>query len=195
LASEASRQEASQARLLGNDPNNNKPIYARFGRYGPMLQRGEVENQSEKPEFAPLPKETTLENVSLTQALKMFELPRKVGETTDGQEILANIGRFGPYIKVGATFVSIKPLDPFSIEEKKARQLYIDKLESNSKKIIKQYNDGNIKVLKGPFGPYVTDGSKNARVPKNIDPNDITIEQAEELLTSSKTKRRNTKKV
>ena len=184
-ASEVSRQEASQARLVGKDPKSHKPIYARFGRYGPMLQRGETEDNSQKPDFAPLPKDTTIETVSLEQALKMFELPRKVGKTKDGQEITANIGRFGPYIKVADTFVSIKPLDPFSISEAQARQLYISKLELNQKKQIKIFDDESVKILMGPYGPYVTDGTKNAKIPKTINPKELSLEQAKELLSAT----------
>ena len=198
-ASEVSRQEASQARLIGKDPKSHKPIYARFGRYGPMLQRGETEDSSQKPDFAPLPKDTTIETVSLEQALKMFELPRKVGKTEDGQEITANIGRFGPYIKVADTFVSIKPLDPFSISETQARQLYISKLEINQKKQIKIFDDEGIKILLGPYGPYVTDGTKNAKIPKTINPKELSLEQAKELLSatpvSNGKRRKSTKQV
>ena len=111
-AGTASRQETSQARLLGKDPKNSEPIYARFGKYGPMLQRGEVENKEKKPDFAPMPSGVKIEDISLEQALEMFSLPKKVGKTKDGQEITANIGRFGPYIQVGKLFVSIKPLRP-----------------------------------------------------------------------------------
>ena len=109
-----SRSEVSQAKVLGNDPKTGKPVMARFGRYGPMLQRGETESE-EKPAFAPLPEGSTLETVTLEQALTMFELPRVVGKTEDGKEIKANLGRFGPYIQIDKTYVSIKPLDPFSI--------------------------------------------------------------------------------
>ncbi|HPW48044.1 MAG TPA: topoisomerase C-terminal repeat-containing protein, partial [Candidatus Saccharibacteria bacterium] len=131
------------------------------------------------------PKDTTIETVSLEQALKMFELPRKVGKTEDGQEITANIGRFGPYIKVADTFVSIKPLDPFSISETQARQLYISKLEINQKKQIKIFDDEGIKILLGPYGPYVTDGTKNAKIPKTINPKELSLEQAKELLSAT----------
>ncbi|HWB38612.1 MAG TPA: type I DNA topoisomerase, partial [Candidatus Saccharimonadales bacterium] len=117
---EISRQEVSQAREIGTDPKSGEPIFARFGRYGPMLQMGNTEDESKKPTFAPMPKDTTIDTVTLEQALEMFKLPRLVGTTEDGQEIKANIGRFGPYIVVGKTFVSIKPLDPHDITEEEA---------------------------------------------------------------------------
>ncbi len=105
------RDEVNPARLLGNDPKSGLPIYARLGRYGPMLQRGENSDER-KPDFAPLPENSTLENVSFEAALEMFKLPRVVGKTAEGEEIKANIGRFGPYIQIGKTFVSIKPTRP-----------------------------------------------------------------------------------
>lgn len=191
-AADASRQETSQARLLGPDPKNGEPIYARFGRYGPMLQRGEVEGKTEKPDFAPLPSGVRLEAVTLEQAINMFSLPRMVGKTEEGQEIKANIGRFGPYIQVDKIFVSIKPLDPFSISETEARQLYKNKLEITAKRNIKKFENSNIQILRGPYGPYVTDGTKNARIPKNTKPESLNQKQAEELLSKAKTAKKRT---
>lgn len=187
-AEEASRTEVSQARVLGTDPKTKKPVMARFGRYGPMLQRGEAEDE-EKPTFAPLPANTTLENVTLEQALTMFELPRTVGTTADGQEIKANIGRFGPYIQIGKTFVSIKPLDPFSITEQEARQAYQDKLKKDADKYIQEFASG-IKVVNGPYGPYITDGKKNAKIPKETDPKKLTEAEAKKLLDEAPVKKR-----
>jgi DNA topoisomerase I len=177
---EASREEVSQARELGTDPKTGKPILARFGRYGPMLQRGETESE-EKPAFAPLPEGATLEDVTLEQALKMFELPRTVGTTDDGQPITANIGRFGPYIQVGKIFVSIKPESPFDISETHARELYKAKLEKEANKHIQTFPSG-IQVLNGMYGPYITDGKKNAKIPKDLDPQKITEPEAKKLL-------------
>lgn len=188
-SADISRQEVSQARLIGNDPSNNLPIYARFGRYGPMLQRGEVENEDKKPDFAPLPKDTTIDTVTLEQALIMFKLPRLVGTTEDGQEIKANIGRFGPYIQVGKTFVSIKPHDPHDIDEATARELYAEKLAKDAAKHINEFASG-IKVLNGPYGPYITDGKKNVRIAKDTDPKTITEEQAKEMLEKAPAKKR-----
>jgi DNA topoisomerase-1 len=182
----ASREEASQARELGKDPRTGKPVLARFGRYGPMLQIGEAEDD-EKPKFAPLPEGTKLETVTLEEALKMFELPRVVGKTKDGEEITANIGRFGPYIQVGKTFVSIKPLSPFEVTEAKARALYEEKKKGDAKKHIKEFASG-IKVLNGMYGPYLTDGKKNAKIPKDVEPKDVTEEQAKKLLEEAPAK-------
>lgn len=180
------RSEVTQARELGKDPGSGKPIIARFGRYGPMLQKGETESE-EKPAFAPLPAGVTLENVTLEQALTMFELPRTVGTTEDGQEIKANIGRFGPYIQVDKTFVSIKPHDPFTISQADARALYADKLKVEAEKYINEFDSG-IQVLNGRYGPYITDGKKNAKIPKDKDPAKLTEEECKKLLAEAPAK-------
>jgi len=183
-----SRAESSQARELGADPKSGKPIIARFGRYGPMLQRGATEDE-EKPEFAPLPAGTTLTSVTLEQALEIFKLPRLVGKTEQGEDIKANIGRFGPYIQIGKTYVSIKPLDPHTITEPEARELYAAKLEKDAKRFIQEF-PGGIQVLNGPYGPYVTDGKKNARLPKDAKPEALTEDDCKKLLEAAPTKRR-----
>lgn len=178
------RSAVAQATEIGKHPKTGKMIYARFGRFGPMLQMGETEDKDEKPIFAPMPAGARLETVTLDQALKAFELPRVVGTTEDGKEIKANIGRFGPYIQIDKLFVSIKPLDPHEITEKEARDLYAAKLKSEAEKNIADFGDG-IKVLNGRFGPYVTDGKKNAKIPKDQKPEKITHEEAKKLLAEA----------
>jgi len=186
---EISRQDVSQARELGTDPKSGEPIYARYGRYGPMLLKGRTEDEDKKPAFAPMPQGATIDTVTLEQALEMFKLPRPVGTTADGQEIKANIGRFGPYIQVGKTFVSIKPLDPRNISEEEARKLYEEKLAKDAAKNIKEFDSG-IKILNGPYGPYITDGTKNARIAKDQDPTALTEKEAAALLEAAPVKRR-----
>lgn len=187
-----SRTEVSQARELGIDPKTKKPVLARYGKYGPMLQRGASEEE-EKPTFAPLPEGIKLEEVTLEQALAMFELPRIVGKTEDGEEIKANIGRFGPYVQIGKVFVSIKPHDPFSITEAEARDLYKVKLEKDANKYIKEFDSG-IKVVNGPYGPYITDGKKNAKIPKDVEPKDLTEEQCKKLIEEAPARKKFTRK-
>ena len=189
------RSKVGANREVGIDPKSGKPILARFGRFGPMLQLGATDDE-DKPRFAPLPKGAKIETVTLEQALEMFKLPRIVGQTEDGQDIKANIGRFGPYIQVGKLFVSIKPEDPHTITLEKSRELYAAKLQAEAEKNIADFGDG-VKVLNGRFGPYITDGTKNAKIPKNTDPKTITHEKALELLskTAAKpTRKRTTKK-
>ena len=180
------RSKVGANREVGIDPKSGKPILARFGRFGPMLQLGTTDDE-DKPRFAPLPKGAKIETVTLEQALEMFKLPRVVGQTEDGQDIKANIGRFGPYIQVGKLFVSIKPEDPHTITLEKARELYAAKLQAAAEKNIADFGDG-VKVLNGRFGPYITDGSKNAKIPKDTDPKTITHEQALELLKAAPAK-------
>jgi len=183
------RSTVAQAREIGIDPKTKKPVLARFGRYGPMLQLGATEDQEDKPQFAPLPAGSKIETVTLEEALEMFKLPRTVGQTADGKDIKANIGRFGPYIQVDKLFVSIKPLDPHTITLAEARDLYQAKLETEAAKNIAEFAKG-VKVLNGRYGPYITDGKKNAKIPKDVDPKKITEEQALKILAEAPEKKR-----
>ena len=192
-SADISRSEVSQSRELGLDPKSQEPIFARFGRYGPMLQKGKTEDEDKKPAFAPLPAETTIDTVTLEQALEMFKLPRTVGKTADGKEMKANIGRFGPYVQVDKLYVSIKPLDPRTITEEEARNLYEEKLVKDAEKNINEFA-GGIKVLKGPYGPYITDGKKNARIAKDLDPAKITEAEAKKMLAEAPAKKRGFKR-
>ena len=180
------RSTVAGQRLVGIDPKDNQPIYARLGRYGAMLQKGDSNQPDAKVTFTNMPDGATIDSVTIEQALPMFSLPRTVGQTADGQEIIANIGRFGPYIKVGKLFVSIKPESPFEITEDKARELYQAKLDAEAAKHIAQW--GDIQVLNGRYGPYITDGTKNVKIPKDIEPKSITEEQAKEILAKAPTK-------
>ena len=177
------RSTVGASREIGTDPKTGKPIIARFGRFGPMLQLGSTESE-EKPQFAPMPAGKKIETITLDEALHAFKLPRLVGQTKTGEDIKANIGRFGPYIQVGKLFVSIKPLDPHDITLEQALELYDTKLKAEAEKNIADFGDG-IKVLNGRYGPYITDGKKNAKIPKDTDPKSITHEQAKELLESA----------
>ncbi|GAC1502237.1 MAG: type I DNA topoisomerase [Candidatus Saccharimonadales bacterium] len=188
-AADISRQEVSQAREIGKDPSSNEPIFARFGRYGPMLQKGDTADETKKPAFAPMPKNTTIDTVTLDQALEMFKLPRTVGQTADGQDIKANVGRFGPYIQIDKLFVSIKPLEPQTITLEEARQLYAAKLVKEAAKNNKEFASG-LKILNGPYGPYITDGKKNARISKELDPAKLSEAEAKKILKSYKPKKR-----
>ena len=182
------RRTVGANREVGIDPKSGKPIIARFGRFGPMLQLGSSDDKADKPQFAPLPKGAKIETVTLEQALHAFELPRLVGQTEDGQDIKANVGRFGPYIQISKLYVSLKDIDPREVTQEQARELYAAKLKAEAEKNIADFGDG-IKVLNGRFGPYVTDGSKNAKIPKDTDPKTITRDQAVELLANAPQKR------
>lgn len=177
------RSSVGANREVGIDPKSGKPITARFGRFGPMLQLGSSEDE-EKPKFAPMPAGAKIETVTLEQALVAFQLPRTVGQTADGQDIKANIGRFGPYIQVGKLFVSIKPEDPHTITLETALELYAAKLKAEAEKNIADFGDG-IKVLNGRYGPYITDGKKNVKIPKDTDPKTISHEDAKKLISEA----------
>ena len=182
------RRTVGANREVGIDPKSGKPIIARFGRFGPMLQLGSSDDKADKPQFAPLPKGAKIETVTLEQALRAFELPRLVGQTEDGQDIKANVGRFGPYIQIDKLYVSLKDIDPREVTQEQARELYAAKLKAEAEKNIADFGDG-IKVLNGRFGPYITDGNKNAKIPKDTDPKTITRDQAVELLANAPQKR------
>lgn len=182
------RRTVGANREVGIDPKSGKPIIARFGRFGPMLQLGSSDDKADKPQFAPLPKGAKIETVTLEQALHAFELPRLVGQTEDGQDIKANVGRFGPYIQISKLYVSLKDIDPREVTQEQARELYAAKLKAEAEKNIADFG-GGIKVLNGRFGPYVTDGNKNAKIPKDTDPKTITRDQAVELLANAPQKR------
>lgn len=190
------RSTVGANREVGTDPKSGKPIFARFGRFGPMLQLGS-QNDDEKPTFAPLPRGAKIETVTLEQALEAFKLPRIVGQTAEGVDIRANVGRFGPFLQIGTKTTKMKPLyvslkedDPHDVTLERALELYAEKLKTEAEKNIADFGDG-IKVLNGRFGPYITDGTKNAKVPKETDPKEITHAQAKELLEEAKpTKKR-----
>lgn len=182
------RSTVGESREVGVDPKTGKPIIARFGRFGPMLQLGGSEDKEDKPLFAPMPKGKRIEDVTLEEALYAFKLPRLVGQTPDGKDIKANIGRFGPYIQVDKLFVSIKPEDPHDITLERALELYDAKLKAEAEKNISDFGDG-VKVLNGRYGPYITDGKKNAKIPKDADPKKITHEEAKKLLAEAPAKK------
>lgn len=183
------RSTVAQAREIGIDPKTQKPVLARFGRFGPMLQLGSLEDKENKPQFAPMPAGKKIETVTLEEALHAFKLPRVIGTTEDGKDIKANVGRFGPYVQIDKTFVSIKPLDPHTITLEEAMELYEQKKLSDAEKNIADFGDG-IKIIKGRFGPYITDGTKNAKIPKDMEPAKVTHEQAKELLSAAPDKKK-----
>lgn len=184
-AESVTRKETSHARKLGNDPTSGEPIIARFGRFGPMLQKGDTENKDVKPHFAALPEGATLESITLKDALPMFKLPRKLGVTKEGEEITANIGPYGPYVQIGKTFVSIKPLSPFTVSEKEALKLYEAKKAKAAKRVIKDFGNG-LMILRGPYGPYITDGKKNAKIDKITDGEKMDETTARKILAEAK---------
>ncbi len=192
-----SREEAIQARQLGTDPKTGRPVSARMGRYGPIVQLG-TRDDEEKPKFAGLRQGQKMDTITLEEALPLFELPRDLGYTEDGEEMQASIGRFGPYVRFGNRFVSLPDGDdPYSVTPERARELVREKKIADANRIINTFetDDGTtVRVLNGRFGPYVTDGQKNASVPKDTEPAALTLEQCRELIAAAPERKRGKKK-
>jgi DNA topoisomerase-1 len=179
------REQVAQARDLGMDPKSGKPVTVRMGRYGPFVQIG-TKDDEEKPKFAGLRPGQKMNDISLADALELFKLPRTLGQTADGQPVSASVGRFGPYIRYGDKYVSIRgDDDPYTIELPRALELIEEKKIADANRIIRDFEVDNIQVLNGRYGPYITDKSRNARVPKDTDPKSLTLEQCRELLASA----------
>ncbi|MDR0385972.1 MAG: type I DNA topoisomerase [Prevotellaceae bacterium] len=176
-----SRPAASE-RTLGTDPKTGKQVLVRIARFGPVAQLGvsDDEQSSEKPVYASLKKGQLIESISLEEALKLFELPRNLGQYKES-ELTVAIGRFGPYVKFGKQFVSLgKNDDPYTITKERAIELIEEKQLKDKEKIIKDFDD--VKVLNGRFGPYLFFEGNNYKLPKNTDKDGLTREQCMELI-------------
>ena len=183
------RTEASQARTLGADPKSGRPISVRVGRYGPYAQIGSAGDE-DKPRFASLGRDQRVNTITLEEALALFELPRELGRTPDGEPVLANVGRFGPYVKYGSKFASLGPDDdPHRIDLARALEIVAEKKRDDAQREIKEFDGGAIRILKGRYGPYLTDGKKNARVPKGRDPALIDLAEARRLIEAAPARR------
>ena len=184
IKKDLSREEVAQARELGTDPETGKPVIVRLGRYGPFVQIGSKDDE-EKPRFAGLRPGQDMEKITLDEALHLFNLPRDLGETPEGEPIQVNIGRFGPYVRFGKVYASLKEDDPYTISRERALEVIAEKKEADAKKLIRHFEEAGIKVQHGPYGPYITNGKKNARVPKDREPAELTLEECEELLAKA----------
>ncbi len=186
--SSVTREQASQARVLGEDPKSGRPISVRMGRYGAFVQIG-TKDDEEKPKFAGLRPGQKMDDITLPEALELFKLPRDLGETPEGEPVSANIGRFGPYVRYGNKFVSIQEDDPYTIGLERALELIDEKKRADANRIINNFDDGAIQVLNGRYGPYVTNGSKNAKIPKDREPASLTRDECEALLAAAPERR------
>ena len=188
------REQVAQARELGTDPKSGKPVTVRMGRYGPFVQIG-TKDDEEKPKFAGLRPGQKMNDISFEEAMELFKLPRKLGETPDGLEVSASVGRFGPYVRYGDKYVSIRDDDdPYTIELPRALELIEIKKVEDANRIIQDFEDEGIQVLNGRYGPYITDKKKNARVPKDREPKSLTLEECKELLAAAPERGRRGKK-
>lgn len=185
-----SRADVAQSRLIGTDPESGKPVTVRMGPYGPFVQIGDKDDE-EKPRFASLRPGQKMADMDLEKAFDLFQLPRKLGVTEDGEEITANVGRFGPYVKYGSTFVSIRKelqnqgVDAYNVDLQQALTLIAEKKAFEANKYIKTFTDSDVQVLNGRFGPYITDGEKNAKIPKDREPASLTLEECTALLAAA----------
>jgi len=184
-------EKAVGERLLGDDPKTGKPIYAKIGRYGPMVQLGSTESE-EKPKFAGIPDEYSLQSVTLEVAIDLFKLPRDLGEY-DGKKVSAGVGRYGPFVRFANEFVSLGEKDPISVTFDEAVELYKAKQEEKKSQEIKTFDaNPDIRVLNGRYGPYIKAGKKNVKIPKDKNPEDLTLEECVELAEKAPVKKRRT---
>ena len=179
------RTEASQTRVLGTDPESGHPVSVRVGRYGPYAQIGSAGDE-DKPRFASLRRDQRVNTITLEEAVALFELPRELGSAPDGEPVSVNIGRFGPYVKYGSKFASLgSDDDPHKIDLARALEIVAEKKRADAEREIKEFEGGAIRILKGRYGPYLTDGKKNVRVPKGQDPALIDLDEAKRLIEAA----------
>ncbi|HKY00535.1 MAG TPA: type I DNA topoisomerase [Steroidobacteraceae bacterium] len=178
------REEVAESREVGKDPVSGKPISVRMGQYGPFVQQG-TRDDPEKPRFASLLPGQHMDDVTLADALKLLSLPRDLGHMPDGAPVSVGRGQFGPYVKYGAKYASIKEDDPFTLELPRAIEIVEAKIQADRERTIQDFPDAGIQVLKGRYGPYVTDRKKNAKVPKDRDPASLSLEECQALLAAA----------
>ena len=182
------RNEATGARELGADPKSGKPVSVRLGRYGAYAQIGSKDDE-DKPTYASLRPGQSMHTISLPEAIELFKLPRNLGQSAAGEEVTVGIGRFGPFVKQGSTYASLKPEDdPYTIELPRAEQLVQEKLDAIANRIAKDFGNG-IQILNGRYGQYISDGEKNARIPKDKEPMELTLEECVALLAAAPVKK------
>ena len=178
------REQVAQARELGTDPLSGKPVTVRMGRFGPFVQIG-TKDDEDKPKFAGLRPGQKMDKLELAEALELFKLPRALGATATGEAISASVGRFGPYIKYGSKYVSLKEDDPYTVTLERALEVIQAKQIADANRIIQDFAAEKIQVLNGRYGPYVSDGAKNARIPKDRDPKSLTLADCQSLLAAA----------
>ena len=194
-----SRADVAQSRHIGTDEETGKPISVRMGPYGPFVQIGDKDDE-EKPRFASLRPGQKMADITMDDVYFLLQLPRDLGETPEGEELSTNYGRFGPYVKYASKFVSInkeyqeKDIDPYNITFEQAMELVTVKKEFDANKHIKDFPGTDIEVLNGRWGPYITDGMKNAKIPKDKEPKSLTQKECEELLAAAPFRRGKKKK-
>lgn len=188
-------ERATGERELGIDPVSNRRVIARYGRFGPIVQIGDEREDGEKPRFASLRPNQSITTITLEDALELFKLPRVLGEK-DGQEIKVNVGRFGPYVQLGKTFVSVpKDKDIFEVTLEEAIQLLDEKVSADANKLIKSFDaNKDVQLLNGKYGAYLKIGKNNYRLPKSVEPEKLSLEECLEIAAKQGKKPARTKK-
>ena len=177
----SNKEYSNVSRELGVDPKDGLPLVARFGQYGPYVQKGEGDNK----QYASLAPGQLIESITLEEALKLFELPRNVGQH-NGIDIICTKGRFGPYIKYGDKNVSLpRGTDPLKIDLASCIQLIEDSLNKKTGGIIAEYTDSDIQVINGTYGPYIKHAGGNYKIPKGTDPATLTEDKCKEIIAAS----------
>ena len=177
----SSKEYSNVSRELGTDPKDGQPLVARFGQYGPYVQKGDGENK----QYASLAPGQLIESITLEEALKMFELPRNVGQY-NGIDIICTKGRFGPYMKYGDKNVSLpRGTDPLKIDLESCIKLIEDSLNKKAGGIIAEFKDSDIQVIDGAYGPYLKHAGSNYKLPKGTDPSTLTEDKCKEIIESS----------
>ena len=184
IETSVSREEVAQARELGTDPASGKPVTVRMGRFGPFVQIG-TKDDEDKPRFAGLRPGQKMDAIDFQQAMELFKLPRKLGQMPTGEEIVANVGRFGPYLKYGSKYASLKIDDPYEITPERALEVIREKEIADANRLILDFPDAGIQVLNGRYGPYITDKQRNAKIPKDKDPKSLKLEECQTLLAAA----------
>jgi DNA topoisomerase-1 len=179
------KQDVTEVEHLGEHPETEKPIMVRVGQYGPYVQMG-TKDDDQKPKFASIPEEENIHSITKDQAIKMLSLPRELGEDDNNNKIIVDEGRYGPYIKVDDNYYSLDDENPYEVDLKDAKQIIKEKKKEEKKKEIQVFNNGKIKVLDGPYGPYITDGSTNISVPDDEEPDKISRDKCKELIKKNK---------
>ena len=189
-----SKSDYLQLRELGIDPKSGKPVSARVGRFGPFIQIG-TKDDEEKPKFVAIPEKLNMDTITLDEALFLFTLPRVVGVDDSGNEIKANIGRFGPYLQVKTKYYSLKNDDPYTVDDQRAKEIISEIDEAKSKALIKDFEKEKIQILNGQYGAYIKQGRKNFKIPKTKVAENLTLEECLEIIEKdSKVSKKPTRK-
>jgi len=168
----APRAKFSDIRELGEHPELKKPITARVGQYGPYVQCGTKEDE-EKPKIASIPKNISVNNITLEESLVLLQLPKVLGQDENGNDIKVNIGRFGPYLQIKSEYFSLKEDDPYTVELPRALEVIKELKEIKAKALLKDFPEEETQILIGRYGPYIKSKKKNYKLPKELDEQDI----------------------